>query len=467
LTNILASEIREVNGAAIEQYIFIVHACACVITSLIVAVYFSWLMGIVGLVTLPITVYTFIYANRIRYRGTSKDNEQVLNQKRMTSDTISNYPTIASLANEDYIISKYFTGSKQTIGDFIIPAFFMGFSVFWGMFIMVILFFILADKIENDGNLDDQFTTLIMIQRGFMAISMVTMKAPDLAKGVVAAKKLINITESAFEGDQKCKITNGVDILTPELANGNIQFSNVSFRYPGTIKYILRHFNLTIKSGESVGIIGPSGHGKSTLVQLLLRFYQPQHGRILISGIPIDKFTLSSLRKAYGWVQQEPIMFDDTVYENIRYGKSHATAKDILTATEAAFAHEFIKGMELSSHDKEMLEGKEETKLLNVIYSKLPEGYQVNCGHKGGRLSGGQKQRIAIARALVRDPQIMLFDEATSALDEESQKEVQIALDHISKTKTSLVIAHRLSTLDMCDRIVDISKLSDCKNNKL
>jgi ABC-type multidrug transport system fused ATPase/permease subunit len=224
LTNILASEIREVNGAAIEQYIFIIHACACVVTSLITAVYFSWLMALAGFVTLPITVYTFIYANRIRYRGTSKDSKQVLNQKRMTSDTISNYPTIASLANEDYIISKYFIGSKQTIGDFIIPAFFMGFSVFWVMFIMVILFFILADKIENGESTDDQFTTLIMIQRGFMAISMVTMKAPDLAKGVVAAKKLINIANSPFEGDLNSKITNGVDVLTPELANGDIKF---------------------------------------------------------------------------------------------------------------------------------------------------------------------------------------------------------------------------------------------------
>jgi ABC-type multidrug transport system fused ATPase/permease subunit len=423
------------------------------------AQYFNWKMALIGLVSLPITCCILVYANRIRYKGALKDSSKVVSQKRMTSDTITNYSTIASLAHEDYIIEKYFTGTKQSTGDYMKPASLMAFANFWGILFVVMLVYVLADGIEDGESFDDNFMALVMIQKGYMAINLITMKAPDFSKGLASAKKLINIANSPFEGSQKSKIADGEQVLTPELANGDIQFRNVSFRYPSTIRYVLKHFNLTIKSGESVGIVGPSGHGKSTLVQLLLRFYQPQHGQILISGISINDFTLSSLRRAYGWVQQEPTMFDDTVLENIRYGKSYATVKEIQNAATAAFAHEFIKSMDLSAHDKKMLDENEDNKELDKIYNKLPEGYQVNCGHKGGRLSGGQKQRIAIARALVRDPQIMLFDEATSALDEESQKEVQIALDHISKTKTSLIIAHRVSTLEKCDRIVDISKL--------
>jgi ABC-type multidrug transport system fused ATPase/permease subunit len=416
-------------------------------------------MALIGLVALPITVLVLVYANRVKCKGALKDSNQVVSQKRMTSDTITNYSTIASLAHEDYIIDKYFTGTKQTLSDYMKPAVLMAFSNFWEIFVPVTLGFVLADGIEDGESFDDNYMALAMILKGYMAINIITMKAPDFSKGLTSAKKLINIANSPIEGSQNSKIADGEQVLTHKLANGDIQFENVSFRYPSSAKYVLKHFNLTIKSGESVGIVGPSGHGKSTIVQLLLRFYQPQHGQILISGISINDFTLLSLRRAYGWVQQEPTMFDDTVLENIRYGKSHATDKEIHNAATAAFAHEFIKSMDLSPHDKQMLDDNEDNKQLDKIYSNLPEGYQINCGHKGGRLSGGQKQRIAIARALVRDPQIMLFDEATSALDEESQKEVQIALDHISKTKTSLIIAHRVSTLEKCDRIVDISKL--------
>ncbi len=213
--------------------------------------------------------------------------------------------------------------------------------------------------------------------------------------------------------------------VVPTPFSDKIQYNDVSFKYQDD--WVLRHINLTIKKGEMVALVGQSGSGKSTMVDLLPRFYDVDEGEILIDGVNVKSMTLFDLRSYMGNVNQEAILFNDTVFNNITFGVENATEEQVIEAAKIANAHEFIMAME--------------------------DGYQTNIGDRGGRLSGGQRQRLSIARAILKNPPILILDEATSALDTESEKLVQEALEHLMKTRTTIVIAHRLSTIKNADTI--------------
>ena len=214
---------------------------------------------------------------------------------------------------------------------------------------------------------------------------------------------------------------------------GAVCLTAVSFAYPSRPEVnAIQDFNLNIESGESVALVGPSGAGKSTLFDLLMRFYDPQMGEITLDGVRISELDPIDLRRHIGVVSQTPAMFTGNVSDNIRYGKPDASDEQIVAAAKSAFADDFI--------------------------SELPEGYNSFLGESGIRLSGGQRQRLAIARAILKDPEILLLDEATSALDAESERQVQLALDKLMQNRTSLIIAHRLATVVNVDRIVVLDK---------
>jgi ATP-binding cassette subfamily B multidrug efflux pump len=211
-----------------------------------------------------------------------------------------------------------------------------------------------------------------------------------------------------------------------QVENGEIEFKNLSFKYKR--KWILRDFNLKIKPGERVGLVGPSGAGKTTLVNLLMRFYDPNKGEILVDGQNIRDISQDSLRENIAFIPQEPTMFNRTLRENIAYGKENATDNEIRRAAKRAAAHEFIMGT-----DKK---------------------YDSMVGDRGIKLSGGQKQRVAIACAFLKDAPILVLDEATSALDSETEVAIQKSFDELAMGRTTVAIAHRLSTLRNMDRIV-------------
>uniref|UniRef100_A0A7C9DT60 Adenosinetriphosphatase n=1 Tax=Opuntia streptacantha TaxID=393608 RepID=A0A7C9DT60_OPUST len=246
---------------------------------------------------------------------------------------------------------------------------------------------------------------------------------PEIVKGSDALGSVFSILKrktTIDSDDPKSKIVTDI--------KGDIEFRCVSFKYPTRPEVtILKELNLKIPAGKSLAVVGQSGSGKSTLISLVMRFYDPTSGSVLIDGFDIRSLNLKSLRKRTSIVQQEPALFSTTIYENIRYGNEGGTEIEIMKAAKAANAHGFI--------------------------SRMPDGYDTKVGEKGSQLSGGQKQRVAIARALLKDPSILLLDEATSALDASSEKLVQEALENLMQGRTTIIVAHRLSTVSNADNI--------------
>lgn len=252
--------------------------------------------------------------------------------------------------------------------------------------------------------------------------------------GIAAGERVLSLI------DEKSQIVNAPDATVLTSFEDNIRFENVSFSY--TDKTILNNVNLTIPKGSTVALVGPSGGGKSTMMDLIPRFLDPKQGSVLIDGKNLKSVTMESLRSLMGVVNQESILFNDTIFNNIAFAKPAATAAEVEAAARIANAHEFILNTE--------------------------NGYETNIGDKGSKLSGGQRQRICIARAVLSNPPLMLLDEATSALDTESEKMVQDALNNLMKNRTSLVIAHRLSTIQNADLIVvlDNGQISEQGNHQ-
>jgi ATP-binding cassette, subfamily B, bacterial MsbA len=244
----------------------------------------------------------------------------------------------------------------------------------------------------------------------------------SLQRGTASAKRIFSLI------DQQPVITSKPNAIELKSFEKEIEFKNVSFAYD--TEHVLKNINLNIKKGKTVALVGPSGGGKSTLADLVPRFYDPVEGDVLIDGISLRDLELESLRKQIGVVTQESILFNDTIFNNIAFGMPHVLEADVINAATIANAHDFIMQTE--------------------------NGYQTYIGERGSKLSGGQRQRLSIARAVLKNPPILILDEATSALDSESERLVQDALFNLMKNRTSIVIAHRLSTIQHADEIIVI-----------
>ena len=241
----------------------------------------------------------------------------------------------------------------------------------------------------------------------------------NVLKGLASADRV----DTILNAENPIKVSAGAKII--ESFNHDIEFRNVSFKYQDD--WVLKNINLTIKKGMTVALVGQSGSGKSTMVDLIPRFWDVTEGEILIDGVNIKDYDIASLRNLMGNVNQDPILFNDTFYNNIAFGVDGAKMEDVVNAAKIANAHDFIIA--------------------------TPNGYHTNVGDRGSKLSGGQRQRVSIARAILKNPPIMILDEATSALDTESERLVQDAIDNLMKHRTSIVIAHRLSTIRKADLI--------------
>jgi ATP-binding cassette subfamily B protein len=272
------------------------------------------------------------------------------------------------------------------------------------------------------GHLGQTVVYVIILASAFAILGEVY---GDLLRAAGATERLMELleTQSSISSPK-----NPAPALVPS-GGSAIKFEAVNFNYPSRPNQAaLTDFSLVVHPGQTVALVGPSGAGKSTVFQLLLRFYDPSSGSIVIDGVHSRTMSLASLRNRIGIVPQDAVIFSSSAMENIRYGSPQASNDQVIAAAQAAFAHEFI--------------------------TQLPEGYDTFLGERGLRLSGGQRQRIAIARAILKNPPLLLLDEATSALDAESERMVQAALESAMRDRTTLVIAHRLSTVQKADQIV-------------
>jgi len=252
-------------------------------------------------------------------------------------------------------------------------------------------------------------------------VRRMTLVNAEIQKGVAGAESIFTLLDGEVEKDT------GTRVL--ERATGHIEYKNINFQYASSQSLILRDITFSVKPGQTVAIVGRSGSGKSTLINLLPRFYEASQGEITIDGVSIDEYRLTDLRRQFALVSQNTTLFDDTVANNIAYGMGDSvTQEQIYEAAEAAYAMEFIK--------------------------QLPDGLDTLIGENGVLLSGGQRQRIAIARALLKNAPILILDEATSALDTQSERHIQAALECLMGQRTTLVIAHRLSTVEKADWIM-------------
>jgi ATP-binding cassette subfamily B protein len=261
----------------------------------------------------------------------------------------------------------------------------------------------------------------IMAAGAVAALSEIWGELQRAAGATERLAELLNVTDTVREPAQP--------VVLPRPARGEIAFENVTFHYPTRPEHsALDAMDLHVRPGETVALVGPSGAGKTTVIQLLLRFYDPDSGRITLDGIPLADMARADFRKILALVPQDPVIFATTARENIRFGRPGATDAEVEAAARAAAAHDFL--------------------------TALPDGYDTEVGERGVMLSGGQKQRIAIARAILRDAAVLLLDEATSALDAESERAVQKAVEAVSKGRTTLIVAHRLATVKKADRII-------------
>jgi len=279
---------------------------------------------------------------------------------------------------------------------------------------------------EGITSAGDFAASLLLISTLLGSIRTIVDFSEQFSRGITGVERFVEIM------DEEPDITDSENAVDIENVQGEIEFKDVSFSYVKGEKEILHSLNLKIRKGGNVALVGPSGGGKTTLCNLIPRFYEAESGEILLDGKNIKDITLRSLRSNIGVVAQDVYLFSGTIRDNLIYGKADATDEELIEATKKAGAHEFI--------------------------SALPDGYDTYIGERGVKLSGGQKQRISIARVFLKNPPVLLLDEATSALDNESEKLVQESLERLAKGRTTLTIAHRLTTIRNADEIVVLTE---------
>ncbi|KAJ8535600.1 hypothetical protein K7X08_023320 [Anisodus acutangulus] len=422
-----AATVRGLVGDALAQ---MVQDSATAIVGLAIAFEASWQLALIILAMIPlIGLNGYI---QIKFMtGFSADAKMMYEEaSQVANDAVGGIRTVASFCAEEKVMEIYRrkcegplkAGIKQGLISGI------GFGVSFALlFLVYATSFYAGARLVQDGKItfSDVFRVFFALTMAAVGISQSSSLAPDSSKAKVAAASIFAIL------DRKSKIDPSDDSgMTLDTVKGDIELQHVSFKYPTRPDVqILRDLCLTIRSGKTVALVGESGCGKSTVISLLQRFYDPDSGQISLDKIEIQKFQVKWLRQQMGLVSQEPVLFNDTIRANIAYGKDEGTATEaeIIAAAELANAHKFISG--------------------------LQQGYDTTVGERGTQLSGGQKQRVAIARAIVKNPKILLLDEATSALDAESERIVQDALDRVVVNRTTVVVAHRLSTIKGADVI--------------
>jgi len=397
---------------------------ATVIALTAVAVWRRWDLALIALIVLPGAFYA---AGRLgkRLKNISNRTQQKISViTEILHESFAGIKIIKAFSREvtekkrfDHINKDYYREIMRGVRTSEFISLLM--EIVGGLGIAAVIWYGAKLIVDGTMTIGDFFSFLT-------AVFLLYTPAKRLAKvnaGIQKARAPLNRIVEVLSAEQETAGDRTIKSL--EL---NIQYDNLSFKYPSAQRRALKNISLTINKGELVAIVGKSGSGKTTLINMMPRFYCPDKGSILIDGVDISILTFESLRALFGIVSQDVILFNDSIYANISYGNIHANKDEVIAAAKAAYADEFILD--------------------------LPQGYETLVGERGLRLSGGQRQRLSIARAILKNPPVLILDEATSSLDTESEMKIQYALDNLISNRTTVVIAHRLSTVIKADKII-------------
>ncbi len=424
----ITNDVNLINNGISASFVTLIKNPLLIIAYLIIAFYLSWQLTVAALVVLPVSM-AMIGAIGIRLR-----KDSALSQDRMgeiatvVQETIAGIRVIKAFNMEPFEIAKFKARTKAYFQSLLLlirkRALASPLTEFLGALVGVGIIWFGGQQVLHGQNLrPDEFITFLFVIFAMMnPVRELSTVNNRIQEAVAAGERVFRLMDRVSE------IKNPPHPVKLKEFKEKIEFKNVYFKYEADRPWALQNVNLQIHRGEILAIVGPSGAGKSTLVDLIPRFYDPTFGSIFIDGVNLRDLDLTSLRELLGIVTQETILFNDTVFNNIAYGRTDVTLKEVQKAAIVANAHGFI--------------------------SELPQGYDTYVGDRGLKLSGGQRQRLAIARAVLKNPPILILDEATSSLDSESEFLVQQALERLMHNRTVFVIAHRLSTVLYAHRVI-------------
>jgi subfamily B ATP-binding cassette protein MsbA len=422
----ITNDITLVKGAVANGFAEALRQSFLLLVYLFLVFWASWKLAFIALALFPIAMLIIgKFGHKVK-KSSAITQEKMGAMTSVLQETISGIRVVKAFVMERFEIGKF----RKTTRDYFktmvrltrVGSLSPPLTEIMGVFAAALLLWFAGREILTGTLEPERFFLFLFAMLSLMQpIRSISHLNIDIQQGLAAAKRIYEVL------DTQPKIKNAPDAIVKKSLEKNVAFENVRFSYDGT-KEVLSGISFSVEAGQVAALVGPSGAGKSTLMDLLIRFYDPTGGEIKIDGVDLRKIDMDSLRNLMGIVTQETILFNDTVWNNVAYGYEQASEERVQAAARAANAHDFIMAM--------------------------PQGYQTLIGDRGVKISGGERQRLAIARALFKNPPILIFDEATSSLDSESEALVQEAIDRLMKGRTVFVIAHRLSTIQHVNKII-------------
>ena len=426
----VTNDVNALQGAMVDNTIELVTEGIILVGSVCAMVYLDWKLTLFTILTFPVVLYFMNFFGKKIRRSGGQIQAATADITSVLQESVSSARVVKSFVREQYEIERFERENEANLKANLKNAKYMAtltptIEFVAALGVTMILWYGGNNVIEGETTAGSLVAFLAYAVNISNPIKRITRVSGHIQKALAAAQRVFNVLDLPEE------VRDLPEARALPAVTGRVSFEHVSFSYNAGDE-ILHDLSFEAKPGQAVGLVGPSGAGKSTVASLLPRFYDCDSGTIRIDGTDIRQVTLDSLRNQVGIVPQETILFNGSVYDNILYGRLDATKEEIEAAARAANAHDFIM--------------------------ELPEGYHTMLGDRGVNISGGQRQRIAIARAILKDPRILVLDEATSALDTESERVVQEALNRLMVGRTSIIIAHRLSTIKNADRILVLDK---------
>lgn len=434
LNSRLSSDLSQIQDTITTTLAEMIRQIVLLVGGIVMLFVVSHQLTIFNLIILPILVVAAVFFGRFIRKISREAQDKLAESNTVVQETLQGISNVKAFVNEAYEANRYDKSLRAVVRIALKGATYRGafasFIIFciFGAIVAVIWY---GSVLVSQGELTVGSLTTYILYSVFVGAAMGSFPElyANVQKAVGASERVLEILS---EQNENISIKEKDNRIKTSL-KGNLEFSNLRFAYPSRPEItVLDGVSFKANAGEKVAIVGPSGAGKSTIASIILRFYEGQQGDLLFDGKPSTFFSLTDIRNQVAIVPQDVLLFGGTIRENIAYGKLDASEEQIIAAAQRANAFDFIKG--------------------------FPEGFDTIVGERGVKLSGGQRQRIAIARALLKDPAILILDEATSSLDSESERLVQEALEELMKNRTSIIIAHRLSTIREADKIVVLER---------